>query len=870
MKEKYIKEFIEKEQIQNRIMIQRAMNLKNQKGITLLVLVVTIIILLILVGITIGTLTGDNGIIQKAGKAKEETEIANEKEILEKAVVQAMGNNKYGNIEESELQEQLDKETGEGKTEATDIGDEFEVVFTDSNRYYTVDKDGNVTQIKDIIEDKYPGDITVGVDGKDLLGDATNPYEIWCIEDLVAFSNMSNGKGIRLENGVPVKIETGEANNFSGKYIVLKTSLNFKSKLSYQDSERTDFGDINGNTEDGNTLMNEMTTGTGFCPIGNNRSFNGTFDGKENEIKNIYQNTSEYIGLFGVSAGNIIKNIGITGYMKTTIDTYAGGLISYANHTSTVSCENCYTDITIIADNADMVGGLIGRGGKINLKNCYNLGNITADKANIGGIIGYTLTTNINSCYNTGNITGENSGGIVGYSASADSTISCCYNQATIDNNGLGTVRAGGIVGYGQGTIDQCFNMGTITSGTTNTTTSFAGGITGENGTISNCYNKGKVTAQASSNVITDSKNYAKESVDDNDPLYSGLGYMNSGLTDNRYYSVYVEDYIDNSYNKGSICNAYAGGISGKNNSSLNCCLNLGDISGGYKETKYTVHYLIGATSMQASYYYADYYQTCIEEIVRYVNPISNGGSYTNCYSNKNLDSYDNDLYNCNYKIIAQSIKITPKDAIVNNDFDWMYAARNNKFTLFDCQAWSFHTPNRNNHPVVTKTKSYSNENSCNFQQDVDTYFYCTSLGGERVRDYGMRDCKISISNPDIKDYRYINIDFLYNRTDIVFEDKSAPRPETDFAKIELFNGGGNQSVPVPYDRNQNYDGNKLSVSLINNFAIKPTYPTILSSTTSLPPNFKTSIWAVSALINNNNPYLKCFFWQSNAATSFG
>ena len=34
------------------------------------------------------------------------------------------------------------------------------------------------------------------------------------------------------------------------------------------DSERTDFGDINGNDNDGNTLMNEMITGTGFKPIG--------------------------------------------------------------------------------------------------------------------------------------------------------------------------------------------------------------------------------------------------------------------------------------------------------------------------------------------------------------------------------------------------------------------------------------------------------------------------------------------------------------------------------------------------------------------------------------------------------------------------
>ncbi len=120
---------------------------KQSKGITLIALIVTIIILLILAGITIGTITGDNGIINKAQSAKEETEIANEKEVVEKATVQTMGNNKFGNVEKDGLQDELDKETGEGKTEVSDIGGEFEVFFKESERYYTVDKDGNVEMI---------------------------------------------------------------------------------------------------------------------------------------------------------------------------------------------------------------------------------------------------------------------------------------------------------------------------------------------------------------------------------------------------------------------------------------------------------------------------------------------------------------------------------------------------------------------------------------------------------------------------------------------------------------------------------------------------------------------------------------------------
>ena len=47
--------------------------LKNSKGITLIALVITIIVLLILAAISIATLTGENGILTQANKAKTET-----------------------------------------------------------------------------------------------------------------------------------------------------------------------------------------------------------------------------------------------------------------------------------------------------------------------------------------------------------------------------------------------------------------------------------------------------------------------------------------------------------------------------------------------------------------------------------------------------------------------------------------------------------------------------------------------------------------------------------------------------------------------------------------------------------------------------
>ena len=54
--------------------------MRNQKGVTLVALVVTIIVLIILAGISINLVLGENGIITLAKKAKENTELAKEDE----------------------------------------------------------------------------------------------------------------------------------------------------------------------------------------------------------------------------------------------------------------------------------------------------------------------------------------------------------------------------------------------------------------------------------------------------------------------------------------------------------------------------------------------------------------------------------------------------------------------------------------------------------------------------------------------------------------------------------------------------------------------------------------------------------------------
>lgn len=63
--------------------------LRNQKGITLVALVVTIIVLLILAGVSITMVAGDNGIATKAKKAASQTDIGNAQDALNMAISEA-------------------------------------------------------------------------------------------------------------------------------------------------------------------------------------------------------------------------------------------------------------------------------------------------------------------------------------------------------------------------------------------------------------------------------------------------------------------------------------------------------------------------------------------------------------------------------------------------------------------------------------------------------------------------------------------------------------------------------------------------------------------------------------------------------------
>ena len=123
------------------------------KGITLIALVITIIVLLILAGISISMLSGDNSILNQAGRAKK---ITGERSISEKvqlAYTGALANGK-GNVERADLLSELQKEFGEDKINDGNIANDLTKVTIDGIDYGF---DGTVTYEGDSLVEQADG-----------------------------------------------------------------------------------------------------------------------------------------------------------------------------------------------------------------------------------------------------------------------------------------------------------------------------------------------------------------------------------------------------------------------------------------------------------------------------------------------------------------------------------------------------------------------------------------------------------------------------------------------------------------------------------------------------------------------------------------
>ena len=137
--------------------------MKNNKGITLIALVITIIVLLILAGVSIAMLTGDNGILTKATESTTATDLA---EVLERVnmelnaqMANAMAGDSFDTVGDIEKNLGLDTEKKlkgyaiavESDSGAYNITNDVTITITD-------DPDDDVTFTQNI------GKVAIGAD----------------------------------------------------------------------------------------------------------------------------------------------------------------------------------------------------------------------------------------------------------------------------------------------------------------------------------------------------------------------------------------------------------------------------------------------------------------------------------------------------------------------------------------------------------------------------------------------------------------------------------------------------------------------------------------------------------------------------------
>lgn len=335
---------------------------KSSKGITLIALIVTIVVLLILASIGIATLTGNNGLISSTQSAKEKSEIADEKELLEQAVTVVIGKNR--NISGEKLKKALNDLK---KNSCNEYDEESEPgiinVTLASGRKYSVDKEGNVEKAMSIVTEAP----TTAVSEPTKFKDTTSGNKIAVIPEGFRVSSVTGekteqsiDKGLVITDGtsefvwVPVPDVIWDGTTFpSQTYTPMATTQNAESGYyrgmlyEFDGSTSTYLADCTPGTEKfrepdvlGDTDWGDASTGDGkgLNLLNSIVGIPGTIgtDDKQmkdkwkiqllNEYKEMVESVNKYKGFYvgryetGILNGNIVSKNASTDTNVTTAD----------------------------------------------------------------------------------------------------------------------------------------------------------------------------------------------------------------------------------------------------------------------------------------------------------------------------------------------------------------------------------------------------------------------------------------------------------------------------------------------------------------------------------------------------------------------
>ena len=134
---------------------------QKNNGITLIALVITIIVLLILAGVSIATLTGENGILTRASEASEKTSIGQEIEQIKLAILDVTSDNletsDSSDWTSSELLSALESEISDSSIDVSSKrpGEEYLYLVTIGDNQYGITEDNEVVYLEGGIFNQY-------------------------------------------------------------------------------------------------------------------------------------------------------------------------------------------------------------------------------------------------------------------------------------------------------------------------------------------------------------------------------------------------------------------------------------------------------------------------------------------------------------------------------------------------------------------------------------------------------------------------------------------------------------------------------------------------------------------------------------------
>ena len=334
------------------------------------------------------------------------------------------------------------------------------------------------------------GTFSGGITGTPALatgsGTETDPYQISTAEGLKIFHDIVNG-----ENGRQQKLDA---------------CATLTADIVLNDGTFAEDGSYTPGPSSAATPTEWTFIGCDYEP-----AYSGTFDGAGHTVQGVYCNDQikGRAGLFGYVSNATIKNVKVTGYIKTY--GLAGGIAAYIRGGTSIT--DCVNAATVIAGDtrgySPSAGGIVGcseRKQQNQITDCINTGTVKVivpkgDYSSAGGILGQAINcTLISNCSNFGPISGgrlENAtskksyvGGIVGYIVST--TVSDCYNTGTVTDTVNPEAQIGGIIGCLNSMtshLSNSYNVGKVTS---TSATATLGGVVGsapyDTATITNCY----------------------------------------------------------------------------------------------------------------------------------------------------------------------------------------------------------------------------------------------------------------------------------------------------------------------------------------------------------------------------------------------